>query len=252
MPKFPQTILERIAPACCLLLCFVFFTPVFGVEISILPALQIHMASYLVLGLFFELPELTLNARCLHKAHDLKKLKEGLPYIKRVFAVRYVLTHYVGPCSGILAVMSGLYLVHLGGYSFTEGWLFWILIAAMIGFYKGMNQHNFYVKQLFYVVKERSIREEESIRVLQKCIMCPFDQALIFSEFPTYIFIYLTACYKPDWFVNPFHTMTMRLEGALDPAWLGLILVGAGVGFVPVLRQGMKRWSYIYAQRFPG
>jgi hypothetical protein len=249
MPQSPQAILERIFPACCLLLCCVFFTPFFGVEISILPALHIHMASYLVLGIFFELPELTLNVRCLHKAHDLKKLKKGLPYLKKVFVVRYVLTHYIGPCSGIMAVMSGLYLVHLGGYSFTEGWLFWILIAAMIGFYKGMNQHNFYVKQLFYAVNEKSF-SEESIKVLQKCIMCPFDQVLIFSEFPTYLFIYITAYYKPDWFVNPFHAMTAGLEKALDPVLLGLILVGAGAGFIPVLRQGMKRWSYIYVQRF--
>ena len=248
MPKTNLALLEKIVPAGCLLFSSVLFTPVFGFKLSILPALLIHMASYFILGIFFELPELTLNARCLLKARNLEKLTKDLPYLKKVFAARYVLTHYVGPSSGILAVMSGLYLIHLGGYSLTKGWLFWVLAAAIIGLYKGMNQHNFYVKQLFDALRGETF-DEESVKVLQSSILCPFDQVLIFSELPTYLFIYGAAYYKPGWFVNPLSALTAGLEKIFEPAFLGLLMVGAGAWLIPVIRQGMKRWSYVYAQK---
>ena len=238
-----MNVLEKILPLSCLFISLVLFTPMFGLNQPLLVALAIHLWSYLILGLFFEIPELSLNAWCLYTARDPARLRQHFPTLKKVFKIRYFLTHIMGPCSGILAIMSGLYLVHLGKYSFMQGWLFWILIASIIGLYKGMNQHNAYVKKLFSIVCLEET-DEKFFKNLASMIRCPFDQILILSEFPTYIFIYLTAVYKPAWFVTPFKDWIMQMERIFDPGLFGLLLVIGGSLLGLLFRKAMIRWSY--------
>lgn len=87
--------LEKIFPLSCLFVSLVLFTPIFGLNQSLLVALAIHLWSYLILGLFFEIPELSLNAWCLHLARDPVILRQHFPFLKKIFKVRYFLTHIV-------------------------------------------------------------------------------------------------------------------------------------------------------------
>ncbi len=230
----------------CLVVSLIFFTPFFGLKLLKQNILMIHMFSYFVLGIFFEIPELCLNAWCLHRSKDLQKFLEFASAFQRIVKVRYFLTHYIAPCSGIIAVTSGIALVHFGGYSFSQGWLFWILIAAMLGLYKGMNQHNFYVAQLTRFIERNSL-DSSTIEELQRRIRCPFDQILIFSEFPTYMFIYFTAYYKPNWFWNPIAGMAISFERAYGAGLCGLFVLLLGGMLIPAFRWMISRWSYSYA-----
>src|SRR6185503_20244413 len=110
----------------------------------------VHLASYLALGLCFELPEIIANTVCLYWARQ-AGFENRFPAVAAILQIRYVLTHFIGPASGILSLASGIYLAYRGAISFSQGWLFWILIVAAVGLYKGMYQHNLYVKYLLHV-----------------------------------------------------------------------------------------------------
>ena len=144
----PQKFWERLIPMLFLILSALLFLPVFGINPSFFPAMSIHCLSFLTLGLLFEVPELSLNLYFLTNTRRKGLTDDTIILYRRLMLIRYLLTHFIGPCSGVMVVTSGLYLVHLGGYSLTEGWLFWILAAAVIGLYKGINHHNQYVQKL--------------------------------------------------------------------------------------------------------
>jgi hypothetical protein len=236
--------LEKLCPAVCLVFSVLFLTPACGLGLSLQPARTFHIVSFLVLGLCFELPELSLNGYCLWKAGRAES-SGGIPAVlKRIYFIRYMLTHYVGPCSGLLAVASGLYLVYGGGYSFQDGWLFWILMAAIIGLYKGLTQHNAYIKILWMYAREMTTEQE--YKVFQRWMQSPFDQALIFTEFPTYIFIYWAASAKPGWLINPWAGWIGRMETAVySPALWGVIMVAAGSVLILPFRYLMRCYSRV-------
>jgi hypothetical protein len=140
-----------------------------------------------------------------------------------------------------MTVMSGLALVHLGNYSFTTGWLFWILVAAIFGLYKGMNQHNYYMKQMCLYIKRSPLDRKNLARMIRSV----FDQSLIILEFPTYVFIYAVAYYKPRW-PAPFESTVGHVEELFHaPALFGLFLVGVGGLLIPVFRSLIKKYSCV-------
>ena len=192
--------LEKIVPLACLLISLLLLSPFCVVRLAIPTVVWIHLLSYLGLGIFFELPELSLNALCLFWARDEDGFKKRQPALLKVLRLRYFLTHFVGPATGIMTVTSGVYLAFRGGRSFTEGWLFWILFVATLGLYKGMCQHNAYLRGLLTLSGQKS---GDGIVRLRRAVLSPRDQMLIMLEFPTYIFIYMTAYFKPVW-GNPF------------------------------------------------
>jgi len=237
-------LLEKAIPILAIILCIVLFTPLFGVLPAVKSALFIHLLSYLSLGLLFELPELSLNLWFLVKAQRERVTEQNFPTFKRALSVRYLLTHYIGPCTGILTVGSGLYLVYLGGYSFSSGWLFWILIAAIIGLYKGMNHHNCYIKNLINMFARCQKDDQTALKNLQQVIVSPFDQVLIFFELPTYAFIYIVAYYKPQWLANPFAGTFRALEDVVQSgAGVGVLMVISGSLLIIPLRYYMSKYS---------
>lgn len=233
--------LEKVVPLLCGLLSLLVFSPFSLHPLPISTIVFIHLLSYLGLGICFELPELTLNALCLYWAWDEGRFIAKASLIDEILKVRYILTHYVGPCTGISTIASGLYLTYRGGYSFQEGWLFWILAAATIGLYKGMYQHNSYLKNLFNI--SRAPDRANTIK-LRRGILNLFDQSLIFLEFPTYVFIYWAASAKP-WFYNPFADWISRFE-RIGSSWTaGVMIVSLGSLVLIPLRWGIRRFSSI-------
>ena len=207
------------------------------------PAIWIHALSYLVLGIFFEVPELSLNVFCLWLSGREQTLEQRLSRLPKILRVRYILTHVVGPSSGIMVMTSGLYLVHVGGRSLHEAWIFWILLASTVGLYKGLIQHNFYVKSLLRRLQTPEARSAGFVKDLRRVLHSPFDQCLIFLEFPTYVFTYAAAYFKPAW-PNPFDGLVSFLEGLLKtPVLAGVCLVAAGSLLIVPLRLSMARFS---------
>ena len=240
--------LEKIFPLTFVFLSVIIFTPIFGSTLPHPTAGIIHALSYLTLGLFFELPELSLNIFCFWLSRTEQSLAEKFSLFKAVIRIRYLLTHFVAPCSGIMVIASGLYLVHVGGHSFREAWIFWIIVASTIGLYKGITQHNFYVKYLLQLVNSDDGKDIRSTKVerIQYVMHSPFDHSLIFLEFPTYAFSYWAAYFKPTW-VNPFDSLLMSLEHILGtPALVGVLLVCAGCLLIMPLRWSMKKFSRIF------
>ena len=230
--------LEKIVPLSCIAASFLVLSPLDLMRLSYPALSKIHFLSYAVLGICFEIPELSLNALCLFLARDQESFRKKKPLIADIFKVRYVLTHFVAPASGILAVASGVYLTHRGGYSLTEGWPFWILFAATIGLYKGMYQHNTYIKKIRRLIHAHGPREAD----VRQALLSPFDHLLIFLEFPTYVFIYWTAATKPIW-LNPFSSPIGGLEHMGSTWTAGLAVVVLGAFWLIPLRLGMRRFS---------
>lgn len=200
----------------------------------------IHMASYLALGLCFEIPELTFNALCLYWAGQKEDFGRKFAAVAAILRIRYVLTHFVGPVTGIASVASGIYLAYRGAISFSQGWLFWILIVASIGLYKGMYQHNLYVKELLRLSHNPSDAE-----VLRQKLRSRFDQALIFLELPAYVFIYWAAWSKPAVFQNPFGYWTLCLEREVSIWGVGMLILGLGSLILLPLRWSVRRYSAV-------
>ena len=230
--------LEKIFPPLCVFIAFLFLTPLGPFPLSFSGIVAIHLISYLALGIFFELPELGSNVLCLILAVDQERLNKHKPLLTRILKIRYLLTHFVGPLTGIMAVASGIFLTERGGHSFQEGWLFWILFAASIGLYKGMYQHNAYLKNLLKVYQQGDFHQ------LRKCILSPFDQSLIFLELPTYIFIYWTASVKPYWF-NPLKMPISKIEDLVGVWLAGIVLLILGSWIFIPLRWTVKHFSRI-------
>ena len=239
---------EIIIPSFCLALSVAIFTPIVGIVLWLPTALKIHILSFLALGILFELPELSLNIFCFWLARTESTLMRNFVLLQSVLRTRYVLTHFVGPCSGIMVIASGLYLVDVGGRSLREAWLFWIIVAATVGLYKGMTQHNFYVKYLLQVV---NAHDEKSIAAVvgraRQIIYSPFDHSLIFLELPTYVFIYFAAYFKPAW-PNPLEWGIRDLEYLVgNPALVGVGIVGAGGLLIRPLRWSMRKFSRTFS-----
>ena len=181
---------------------------------------MLHALSYLSLGVFFEVPELSLNALCLFWARNEEVFISRKELIIKFIKIRYVLTHYVAPCAGISSIITGMHLTAGGGYSYREGWLFWILMASVIGLYKGLYQHNGYVKYLLNICNGDAAR-------LRRGLLSPYDQSLIFMEFPTYVFNFWAAAVKPLWLLTP-AVMVGGLEKYFGVWGAGVIMLGAG------------------------
>lgn len=235
---FNFKLFERIIPMFFVLLGVVLFTPVLGIILPVKPAFYIHAASFFVLGVFFEVPELLLDVVCFFIARQ-GNISSRLQLLRNVFTIRYVLTHFVGPCSGIMAILSGIYLVHVGGYSFASGWLFWIMVASTFGLYKGFVQHNAYIQCVRHLLKHQGHNPQK----IQRAILSPFDHWLIFLELPTYIVIFYAAYAQPVWF-NPLADVIQCLDPILpSKALIGIAIVLIGVFLIDPLRWSMTKWS---------
>ncbi len=237
---------EVIIPLTFLLISGIVFIPVFGVNPSFKVGLLIHYISFLTLGLFFEIPELSLNGWCLFKTRDQDRIIKDESLFQRIFMIRYILTHYIAPSAGIMTITSGLYLILIGKTSLTQGWLFWLLCTSTIGLYKGIIQHRFYIKKILCV-----LHEKKEISKLQFYLRSPFDNICVFSECPTYLFNYWLACSKPGWLPNPFFNFTFSLEQWVHSrALVGVLMVGLGGFLIFPLRFLIKKYSRVYALGF--
>ena len=230
--------LEKLIPLSFIALSLLLLTPFTVYCLPLKYVILIHMASYLALGLCFELPELGFNALCLYWAARKESFDRRFPAVAAILQVRYVLTHFVGPVTGICSVASGIYLAYRGAISFSKGWLFWVLIVAAIGLYKGMYQHNLYIKHLLTLSRDRL-----NAKRLQEALTSRFDQCLIFLELPTYLFIYWAAWAKPAGFRNPFHVWTLDYERAASIWGAGIVILAAMSTILLPLRWGVKRFS---------
>ena len=146
--------LEAIIPLLFLVSSGIIFIPAFGLGLSFKSGLYIHFISFLILGVFFEIPELSLNIWCLLKVRHKEGLAKSGSLFNKIFRVRYILTHFLAPSAGILTIASGLYLILLGKDSLTQGWLFWLLCTSTIGLYKGIIQHRFYIKKILLFLQD--------------------------------------------------------------------------------------------------
>ncbi|MFI5205698.1 MAG: hypothetical protein ACHQVK_02050 [Candidatus Paceibacterales bacterium] len=234
--------LEAIIPLTFLVISGIIFIPAFGAGLSFKSGLFIHYASFLILGVFFEIPELSLNAWCLLKVRNKDGLAGSNSLFKKIFEIRYILTHYLAPSAGIMTISSGLYLILLSKDSLTQGWLFWLLCTSVIGLYKGIIQHRFYIKKILCLFQGR-----KEIVDLPYYVHSPFDNICIFSECPTYVFNYWLACSKPLWLSNPFFVLILHLEQLLNSrALVGVLIVGLGSFLVIPLRFLIKKYSRVY------
>jgi hypothetical protein len=227
--------LEKIVPLSCLAFCLTALSPLDIFKFPISTLALIHCLSYAGLGIFFELPELSLNAFCLSTA--LKN--DRLPDLKSILKIRYVLTHYIGPVTGLLTMASGIQLAWRGHYSLATGWLFWVLASSVLGLYKGMYQHNAYLRRLVHFERTGNSKR------LRESLLSRFDQTLIVLEFPTYIFTFVTAWLKPAW-INPFAGFIRSFEGHVSAWWSGVALVVCGFVWLVPLHAGMQRLSRVY------
>jgi len=232
---------EKIVPLACIGISFLFLSPFGVIKLSVPVILLIHFISYLGLGLLFELPELSLNALCLFLMRDKNNCSKHQDLIARILNIRYYLTHYVGPVTGIMAITSGLYLTVVAGYSFQESWIFWIVITSALGLFKGMYQHNAYIRRLISCCRDPQMTGAQ----LRPMILDRFNQTLIFLEFPTYIFSFWAASFKPKW-PNPFKGEIQYLEqhGSVWIAGMFILLTGC-LWLIP-LRYGMKHLSPVF------
>src|SRR5437879_3501482 len=89
--------LEIIIPLFCAFLNIFFLTPVGINSLSFKQILLVHILSYLSLGIFFEVPELSLNALCLFWARKEATFIPRKKLIAQFIRVRYILTHFVAP-----------------------------------------------------------------------------------------------------------------------------------------------------------
>lgn len=218
----------------------VFFTPCVGLNLDFRPALWVHIISFLCLGVIFEIPAVCLNVSSLFLISGRRDWKGRAEGIRQNFGWQYWVTHYAGPLFGIMTVASGIYLIHAGGHSFNQGWLFWIMTAAVFGLYEGIFHHNVFVKKIINFIHERPL-DEQRLEKLRLIMTDRFDQALIFSEPFTFSFIFVTAYVKPAWFINPLACVTGRLEHSLgSAALLGLVILACGVFLIPLFRKNQK------------
>ena len=229
--------LEKVVPLGCLLVSFALLNPWSGAQLPL--TVGIHAASYVILGLCFELPELSLNCLCLAWARREDILARHRAALSKILTIRYVLTHFIAPAAGIWAIASGIFLTYQKGYSFQAGWVFWILIAAVIGFYKGMCQHNAYLKHLLVVHTERDVSR------LRKGIRSRFDQTLIFLEFPTYAFNFWAPIAKPLWLSNPARGLISQMEKTSSVWGAGTLVLISGCLLLIPLIMSMRRWSVV-------
>ena len=219
------------------------FTNISGIHLSFATAMMIHSVSFITLGLTFEIPETSLNLWCITQAGRRATFPITLPKIKRVLRVRYFLTHFIAPCCGIVIIASGLFLAQVAGRSYQTGWLFWIMVIATIGLYKGMYQHNLFVRRILNYAHTISPGDQKAMEMLRHAVRSPLDQVLIFLEFPTYIFNYLVALYKFP-LVNPFKSGIARLDTALGlKVYAGILIVLCGSILLPILRVLIRRFS---------
>lgn len=202
----------------------------------------IHLISYMALGLCFEIPEQSLNAFCLVCAGNKERFRRKIGAIRTILKVRYVLTHMVAPVTGIAAMASGIELTARGGYSFAEGWLFWMLCAASLGVYKGLYQHNRYIRALLVLSRAEDDEGRERFR---RGILSPFDQPLIMLELPTYIFNFWTASVKPVWAL-PCPGIIAGIEHSGSPWLAGVVIILAGSLWLLPLHYGMRRYSRVF------
>jgi len=229
---------EKIVPLACVIISFMIMKP-WGITcLPLKVVILIHLASYLALGVCFELPELSFNALCLYWATSKETFEGRFPAVAAIMQIRYVLTHFIGPVTGTLTVASGIYLAYRGAISFSQGWLFWILIVAAVGLYKGMYQHNLYVKYLLRLSRDRAFT-----RALQKALTSRFDQCLIFLELPTYLFIFWAASAKPAWFQNPWPAWTLGYERATSIWAAGMVILAAMSMVLLPIKWGVDRFS---------
>lgn len=242
MRKSDNRLWEALFPLLTIGMSALLFLPIFQPDVSTSLILKIHVISYLVLGCFFEIPELALNLYTMQSSRQVSTLTLRRNSLIQVFRVRYFLTHFVAPCSGIMVVLSGLALTHYGEFSFSQGWLFWILIAAIIGLYKGMNHHNQYMKHLF----TSFLNTHNNPRDIQKIVFSKFDQFCIFVEFPTYMFIYFVALYKPEWWTPAKSTILHTEQWLQSPGLWGLWMVISGAVLIPVIRKTMQLYSVVW------
>jgi hypothetical protein len=205
-----------------------------------------HLISYIALGLCFEIPEQSLNAFCLLCARNEERFRQKIATIRKVLKIRYVLTHVVAPLTGIAAIVSGIELTARGGYSFTEGWLFWMLCAASLGVYKGIYQHNSYIRKLLVLSRTH---DDEGRECFRRGILSPFDQPLIMLELPTYIFNFWTASVKPLW-MAPCAGVIAQLEHFGSPWLAGVVIILAGSLWLFPLNYGMRRYSVVFKNKF--
>jgi len=232
--------LEKVPPALAIIFSCVFFTPCVGLNLDFHPALWVHIVSFLCLGVIFEIPAVCLNVSSLFLVASQRDWRLRAEGIRQNFWGQYWVTHYAGPLFGIMTVASGIYLIQAGGHSFNQGWLFWIMLAAVFGLYEGIFHHNVFVKRILNFIHERPL-DEQRLKELRTMVTNRFDQTLIFSEPFTFSFIFVTAYVKPVWFVNPLACVTGQLEHALgSAALLGLILLAAGVFLIPLFRKPSK------------
>jgi len=237
---------EKIVPVSAILVSIATLTPFFGERLPFEAIMWIHIWSFLILGIFFELPELGLNLWCLRVGSRQRRLKQNFLFLKKILWIRYFLTHYVGPCSGIWVVASGIGLIGAAGRSLTEGWLFWILVASIVGLYKGMSQHNGYLKNLLRLSMARGSDPQGDHRQISIALTSRFDHIFIFFELPTYLFIFLTAYYKPSWMINPWPQATLVMEQRLHSgASLAVVMVVLGAFLIIPLRWSIKKYSCV-------
>lgn len=227
---------EAIVPLTFLVVSGIIFTPVFGINLSFKAGLYIHFISFLILGIFFEVPELSFNLWCL------SNLSKNSGSLKKIFFFRYILTHFVAPSAGIMTITSGLYLILVSKDSLTQGWLFWLLCTSAIGLYKGLVQHRFYIKKILCLLDV----QKEAINLQYYC-RSPFDNICIFSECPTYLFNYWLAWKKPFWLPNPLSDQIFSLEQLLNSRVLvGVLIVGLGSFLIIPLRFLIRKYSRVY------
>ncbi len=231
--------LEKIVPLSCIAVSVLALSPIAVVHLSLPAVVWIHLISYAALGICFEVPEISLNVLFLFWARSAERFHQKKVFIARALKIRYVLTHFIAPSTGIMTVTSGIYLTYRGGYSFQQGWLFWILCAATVGLYKGMCQHNAYIKSLMH------LSAQDDTQKLRQAVLNRFNQILVLLELPTYIFIFWTASIKPNW-INPLQNWIAPIE-QWGSAWAsGTLIILAGALLLIPLRYAMVRYSPVF------
>ncbi len=227
-------------------LSFWVFIPGVGLKTDLSTLKIIHAFSYSVLGLFFEIPELGLGMFCLWAAGNTNRLFKNWPRLRIIYRIRYFLTHFIAPPAGIFSIASGLALIHAKHFSLKEGWLAWIMIFSTIGLYKGIFHHNRYIARLLTLINKTEPFQKEKMETIKDAIRSPFDQALIFSEAPTYAANYILASIKIPQLVNPLIGLIMVLESWLNSgAGAGLAIVVLGAGLIWPLRILINKFSRI-------
>ncbi len=194
------------------------------------------------LGLLYEFPEFALDLISILLLRDPRKVFGQLPRLRKIVFVRFILTHFICPISGVMTVASGLRLIQVGHHSFLEGWLFWMVPLAAIFVCKGLLHHNSYARALFYAFTCKNT-EVDSVYI-RRMIYSPFDVALNLMELPAYLFIFFTNYCKPTWPV-PWPGVFQK-AGTLSPnsSLIGVaIFVLVFLCVIPLLSWAVWMWS---------